>query len=91
MPAATREERKKCWEARDAYYSCLDAAGVVKPGSETSRQCRAESKTFEKNCAKSWIEYFNQRRVLAEQQKDILAEAKRQHDEASAAAIRARS
>ena len=61
--AATREERERCWEARDAYYSCLDAVGVVKPGSETSRQCRAEGKVFSKNCAKSWVRADNSKCV----------------------------
>ncbi|THH33473.1 hypothetical protein EUX98_g725 [Antrodiella citrinella] len=67
-----RQDRKKCWEARDAYFACLDAAGVVKAGSE-GVVCATPLTVYEQNCAKSWISYFNQRRVLAEQQKNVLA------------------
>lgn len=52
-----REERQSCWDTRDAYYACLDVAGVVVPGQESSKLCRAENKAFVKNCAKSWVSY----------------------------------
>ncbi|KAF9066334.1 cytochrome oxidase c subunit VIb-domain-containing protein [Rhodocollybia butyracea] len=77
--APTREDRQRCWEARDQYFACLDGIAVVKPGDENkSGACAPESKTYEQNCAKSWIEYFNQRRVIAEAQKDRLAQANTQ-------------
>src|SRR6266849_2562127 len=95
--AVSREDRSKCWEARDAYFSCLDSAEVVVPGTEGSK-CASQRNTYEHNCAKSWvclstyfsllvltpaphteydlkIDYFNQRRVLAEKQKPLLAQA----------------
>ncbi len=52
-----REDRTKCWEARDAYFSCLDAAEVVVAGTEGSK-CAAQRKTYEQNCAKSWVSLF---------------------------------
>jgi cytochrome c oxidase assembly factor 6 len=87
-----REKRRKCWETRDAYFACLDLAGVVKAGEE-GNACTEYKKQYETNCAKSWvylqlspyffsgfdaivcyqIEYFNQRRVIGEAQKDRLA------------------
>jgi cytochrome c oxidase assembly factor 6 len=98
--ATSREDRSKCWEARDAYFACLDAAEVVVPGSEGSK-CASQRNTYERNCAKSWvclsiyfslhaltfvchikIDYFNQRRVLAEKQKPLLAQAAAQTAEA---------
>ncbi|OCH89616.1 hypothetical protein OBBRIDRAFT_756339 [Obba rivulosa] len=72
-----RQSRQKCWESRDAYYVCLDAAGVVAPGEE-GNVCAAPKADYERNCAKSWIDYFNKRRVLAEQQQGILAQANTQ-------------
>jgi cytochrome c oxidase assembly factor 6 len=92
--AISREDRSKCWEARDAYFACLDAAEVVVAGTEGSK-CASQRKLYEQNCAKSWvslplsvlepplspsersekIDYFNQRRVLAEKQKPLLAQA----------------
>jgi cytochrome c oxidase assembly factor 6 len=102
--AISREDRSRCWEARDAYFSCLDAAEVVVPGTEGSK-CAPQRNTYEQNCAKSWvcrsihfslhvliflhrtehglkIDYFNQRRVLAEKQKPLLAQAAAQTAEA---------
>ncbi|KAF9261914.1 hypothetical protein L218DRAFT_960869 [Marasmius fiardii PR-910] len=79
----SRDDRQKCWEARDAYFSCLDAVGVVKAGEERSKgACESENLVYEKSCARSWIEYFNQRRVIAEAQKDRLAQASTQSQNA---------
>ncbi|KAF9477722.1 hypothetical protein BDN70DRAFT_914011 [Pholiota conissans] len=75
--APNRENRKRCWETRDAYFACLDGANVVKAGDE-GKACASEKKLYEASCAKSWIEYFNQRRVIAEAQKDRLARANEQ-------------
>jgi cytochrome c oxidase assembly factor 6 len=49
-----REDRSKCWEARDAYFACLDAAEVVVAGTEGSK-CAPQRKAYEQNCAKSWV------------------------------------
>jgi len=67
-----REKRRKCWETRDVYFACLDRAGVVKAGEE-GNACAEDKNQYETNCAKSWIEYFNQRRVIGEAQKERLA------------------
>ncbi|KAJ6578068.1 cytochrome oxidase c subunit VIb-domain-containing protein [Mycena capillaripes] len=75
----TRQERQKCWESRDAYFACLDGVGVVKPGTEGNGACSAENRVYEKTCAQSWITYFNERRKLAFQQKDMLAAANAQN------------
>ncbi|KAF5359890.1 hypothetical protein D9756_002945 [Leucocoprinus leucothites] len=75
----SRQNRQKCWEARDAYFGCLDRANVVKAGEE-GNACTKEKKRYEDDCAKSWIEYFNQRRIIADAQKERLAQAKMQND-----------
>jgi len=80
-----REERQKCWNTRDAYFACLDVLGIVVPGEEaSSKKCKVEKKAYERACAKSWVEYFNKRRVIADAQKGMLAEAERQRLEAEA-------
>ncbi|KAF5342269.1 hypothetical protein D9611_001303 [Ephemerocybe angulata] len=76
----TRQNRQVCWEARDAYFACLDTQNVVKAGEEGSA-CAAQKKEYEGHCARSWIDYFNQRRVIAEAQKDRLARAAAQAEE----------
>ena len=50
------EERKKCYEARDAYFSCLDANGG-------RRQRRALRKLYEKHCPSSWVKHFDKKRA----------------------------
>ncbi|EPS93677.1 hypothetical protein FOMPIDRAFT_1094440, partial [Fomitopsis schrenkii] len=75
--SVSRSDRQKCWDSRDAYFACLDGAQVVKPGDEGDA-CGGPKAAYERNCAKSWIDYFNKRRVLAEQQQGILAQANNQ-------------
>lgn len=52
--APTRENRARCWETRDAYFACLDAANVIKAGEE-GKACVKEKGKYEENCAKSWV------------------------------------
>lgn len=52
--AASRQDRQKCWESRDAYFACLDKANVVKPGDEGTA-CDSVKAAYEHNCAKSWV------------------------------------
>ncbi|KDQ08666.1 hypothetical protein BOTBODRAFT_138598 [Botryobasidium botryosum FD-172 SS1] len=85
--APSREDRKRCWESRDIYFSCLDAAQVVVPGEEGTK-CDAQKKAYGTDCAKSWVDYFNKRRVLAERQKATLKEVERQRLEAEAKGFR---
>lgn len=75
--AASRQDRQRCWDSRDAYFECLDVANVVKPGDE-GKACDAPKARYEKDCARSWIEYFNKRRVLAVQQQGVLTQANNQ-------------
>lgn len=49
-----REDRARCWEARDAYFGCLDTQGVVKAGTEEGK-CAGEEKKYGESCAKSWV------------------------------------
>jgi hypothetical protein len=51
---SSRQDRKKCWESRDAYFSCLDRAGVVKAGEE-GVACSSELQGYKKDCARSWV------------------------------------
>ncbi|KAK4154318.1 cytochrome c oxidase assembly factor 6 [Chaetomidium leptoderma] len=79
--APTREERKKCWEARDTYFACLDANGIVdalKDDSKAARACGGESAGFEKDCAAQWVTYFKKWRVQDVQKKARLKELEAQ-------------
>lgn len=53
VSAVSREDRKQCWEGRDAYFTCLDHAGVLEAGKE-GNACTQEKSHYEATCAKSW-------------------------------------
>ena len=73
--APNRTERSKCWEGRDAYFSCLDRNNIVdslKDSGAAEKLCGTESKAFEANCASSWVQYFKKRRVMEYQKEQTL-------------------
>lgn len=55
--APTREQRKHCWESRDAYFACLDKGNVMVAGGTEPGEagCKAERKGYEVHCGKSWV------------------------------------
>ncbi|KAG9316135.1 hypothetical protein JVU11DRAFT_3812 [Chiua virens] len=53
VAAASREDRKQCWESRDVYFACLDCVGVLEAGKE-GNACSKEKSRYEASCAKSW-------------------------------------
>jgi cytochrome c oxidase assembly factor 6 len=56
--APDRTQRAKCWEARDAYFGCLDRNNIVDSITEkdkAEKACSAEGRGFETNCASSWV------------------------------------
>lgn len=53
-----RNERQKCWEARDIYFQCLDRNNIldsIKEAGLAEDKCGKESKLFEQDCAASWV------------------------------------
>jgi len=63
-----REERRKCWEARDAYFTCLDRSPTkildpIKDAAAAKEKCAAQDTAFDRDCASSWVVYFKQKRV----------------------------
>ncbi|KAE8448707.1 hypothetical protein EG329_008922 [Mollisiaceae sp. DMI_Dod_QoI] len=77
--APDRSERAKCWEARDAYFACLDKNNIVDSITEkdkAAKACGAEGRGFEGNCASSWVTYFKKRRVMEYQRNKTLEKLK---------------
>ncbi|KAF2641406.1 hypothetical protein P280DRAFT_469025 [Massarina eburnea CBS 473.64] len=66
----SRTNRAKCYEARDAFFECLDRNSILdsinsKDGrAATAKACGDSDLVFEKNCAHSWVEYFKKQRVV---------------------------
>ncbi|KAF9183191.1 hypothetical protein BGZ51_004193 [Haplosporangium sp. Z 767] len=76
----SRAERQNCWKVRDAFFACLDESNVLDPSTpEATNICQELRKQYEGGCMKSWIEYFNKRRVLEVEQKQILERMRAQH------------
>lgn len=53
-----REERARCWEARDAYFACLDKNDIldaIKEGDAATGRCGKQSEQFGRDCASSWV------------------------------------
>jgi len=66
LVAPSREERRKCWAARDEYYACLDANAIDDPLKEekvAAKACRRQGADFERDCAAQWVVYFKKWRV----------------------------
>ncbi|KAK3376768.1 oxidoreductase-like protein [Lasiosphaeria ovina] len=77
----TRAERKRCWEARDSYFACLDASSIVDPlkdEKKAAKACAHESTQFERDCATQWVTYFKKWRVQDIQKKARLKELEAQ-------------
>lgn len=56
--APLRNERQKCYAARDAYFACLDANNIVdalKDEKAAAKACGPQSKEFERDCASQWV------------------------------------
>ena len=56
--APSRSERQRCYLARDAYFACLDANGIVdaiKDEKRAAAACGAQNADFERDCATQWV------------------------------------
>ncbi|KAL9595158.1 MAG: hypothetical protein Q9219_006614 [cf. Caloplaca sp. 3 TL-2023] len=65
--APDRSARDRCYEARDAFFACLDRAGIVDSLAEADKAeaaCGNVERDMGRECAASWVKYFKQRRVM---------------------------
>ncbi|TGO46794.1 hypothetical protein BCON_0307g00050 [Botryotinia convoluta] len=77
--APDRSQRSQCWEARDAYFKCLDKNKIIDNLTENTKaekSCGSEARVFEQNCATSWVQYFKKRRVMEYQREQTLQKLK---------------
>ncbi|KAJ9145470.1 hypothetical protein NKR23_g5397 [Pleurostoma richardsiae] len=79
--APDRTERKRCWESRDAYFSCLDKSDIldaIKDEKAAAKACKNESTAFERDCAAEWVTYFKKWRVADYNKKQRLKQLQEQ-------------
>ncbi|CCH43761.1 hypothetical protein BN7_3315 [Wickerhamomyces ciferrii] len=65
----SRNKREQCWDSRDIFFECLDKNNVInaledKHADTIKKNCSKEEVNYEQNCAKSWVKYFKEKRVV---------------------------
>lgn len=55
-----KEHRAKCYEARDAYFDCLENS-QLKDKEAAKKACSKKFDSFESTCGKKWTEHFIRR------------------------------
>ncbi|CAK0851103.1 unnamed protein product, partial [Prorocentrum cordatum] len=50
---ASGSRRRACWEARDAFFACVDAGRA-----DHAARCEQELGAFEARCPPSWVKHF---------------------------------
>ena len=61
--APDRTERRRCWDARDGFWACLDRHNVIDSLAPegrriADRECAAEHAVFERDCASAWVGFL---------------------------------
>lgn len=52
--------REKCWQARDAYYQCVEDAGVTFTAETPAPPaCKAARAAYQAACKASWVKHFD--------------------------------
>lgn len=58
--AVLKSGREKCWQARDAFYKCVEDAGVTYTvEGPVPSKCREARAAFEAACKGSWVRHFD--------------------------------
>ncbi|KIX06904.1 uncharacterized protein Z518_04880 [Rhinocladiella mackenziei CBS 650.93] len=81
--APDRNARELCYESRDIFFECLDKNNIldaIKEDEKARKVCPKEISEFERDCAKTWIKYFKEKRVMEYKRDQTLA--KIQEDDA---------
>lgn len=58
MSFPTKEERTRCWGARDKYWECLDK----NEGANKDNVCKEFRQLYEKSCTSQWVKHFDRKR-----------------------------
>ncbi|EFN59025.1 hypothetical protein CHLNCDRAFT_137711 [Chlorella variabilis] len=55
-----KKAREQCWQARDAFYACVEAAGVTYTvDAPIPAQCSATRAAYTSACKASWVKHFD--------------------------------
>lgn len=59
--APNRDRRAHCWQARDAFFACLEKHQIVdsiKEKDAAEKGCGEEGRGLERECASSWVSWW---------------------------------
>lgn len=48
-----------CLQARDAFYRCVDEAGITFTVGSVPSQCKGQRRAYEQACRASWVQHFD--------------------------------
>ena len=62
-PFTTSADRSRCWDARDAHFTCLDSsAAAAKPANPPPNDpCAPTRVAYEARCLASWRRHWDER------------------------------
>lgn len=66
MSFPNKDEREKCWQARDIYWQCLESNAPQHnstSGEDVPSACKKLRKAFESGCPKQWVKHFDRKRT----------------------------
>ncbi|XP_005191662.1 cytochrome c oxidase assembly factor 6 homolog [Musca domestica] len=66
MSFLNKEERTKCWGARDDYWKCLSENAPQHSstsGEKVPDACKKLRKLFETSCPGTWVKHFDRKRT----------------------------
>ncbi|KAK5101961.1 hypothetical protein LTS08_004420 [Lithohypha guttulata] len=64
--APDRNSRELCYESRDIVFECLDKHDIldaIREDEKSRKLCPSEVADYERDCARSWIKYFKEKRI----------------------------
>lgn len=72
--ATSKESRRKCHQARDTFYACVQQQGLeFAPGVAVPPSCSALRKQFQASCPASWVHHFDEQQEASARRAKYLA------------------
>ncbi|KAJ9650167.1 hypothetical protein H2198_010515 [Neophaeococcomyces mojaviensis] len=87
--APDRNKRELCYESRDIFFECLDKHDIldaIREDEKARKACPTEVAEYERDCARSWIKYFKEKRVQDWKRDQTIAQIQKEDAEAAAKA-----
>ncbi|KAK5942654.1 hypothetical protein PMZ80_005219 [Knufia obscura] len=84
--APDRNSRELCYESRDIFFECLDKNNIldaIREDEKSRKVCPQEVADYERDCARSWIKYFKEKRIQDWKRDQTIAQIQKEDAEAA--------